>query len=142
MPGGRLHAVPGVQVGSPLVSTSMSWLERRRSKTNRRDPSGDGSDARMFGAGSVRLLVEGGGTVEDKTLLDQINDLAAEEHELFQKESRGEATEEDVERLRHLEVTLDQSWDLLHQRRARRDAGLDPDDAKVRDERTVEGYVN
>jgi Protein of unknown function (DUF2630) len=80
--------------------------------------------------------------VEDKTLLDQINELAAEEHVLFQKESRGEATAEDVERLRHLEVTLDQSWDLLHQRRARRDAGLDPDDAKVRDERTVEGYVD
>ena len=65
--------------------------------------------------------------MEDKGLLDQINELAAEEHELFQKESRGEATEADVERLRHLEVTLDQCWDLLHQRRARRDAGLDPD---------------
>ena len=96
----------------------------------------------VFGAGSVRLIVERGGTVEDKTLLDQINELAAEEHDLFQKESRGDATDEDVERLRHLEVTLDQSWDLLHQRRARRGAGLDPDEAKVRDERTVEGYVN
>ncbi len=80
--------------------------------------------------------------VGDKDVLDRINELAHEEHELFQKESRGEATEADVERLRHLEVTLDQSWDLLHQRRARRDAGLDPDEAKVRDERTVEGYVN
>jgi len=29
----------------------------------------------------------------------------------------------------------------LHQRRARRDAGLDPDEAAVRDERTVEGYI-
>ncbi|TMK91481.1 MAG: DUF2630 family protein [Actinobacteria bacterium] len=54
--------------------------------------------------------------MEDKGLLDQINELAAEEHELFQKESRGEATEADVERLRHLEVTLDQCWDLLHPR--------------------------
>ena len=81
-------------------------------------------------------------TMEDESVLERINELAAEEHELFQKESRGEATEADVERLRHLEVTLDQSWDLLHQRRARRDAGLDPDDAKVRDERTVDGYVN
>jgi hypothetical protein len=80
--------------------------------------------------------------MEDESVLERINELAAEEHELFQKESRGEATETDVERLRHLEITLDQSWDLLHQRRARRDAGLDPDDAKVRDERTVEGYVN
>ena len=80
--------------------------------------------------------------MEDENILERINELAAEEHELFQKESRGEATEADVERLRHLEVTLDQSWDLLHQRRARRDAGLDPDEATVRDERTVEGYVN
>ena len=80
--------------------------------------------------------------VEDKTLLEHINELATEEHDLFQKESRGDATREDVERLRHLEVTLDQSWDLLHQRRARRDAGLDPDEAKERDEKTVEGYVN
>ena len=80
--------------------------------------------------------------MEDKTLLEHINELATEEHDLFQKESRGDATEADVERLRHLEVTLDQSWDLLHQRRARRDAGLDPDEAKERDEKTVEGYVN
>ncbi|HEX9298709.1 MAG TPA: DUF2630 family protein [Actinomycetota bacterium] len=80
--------------------------------------------------------------MEDKNLLEHINELATEEHDLFQKESRGDATEADVERLRHLEVTLDQSWDLLHQRRARRDAGLDPDEAKERDEKTVEGYVN
>ena len=79
--------------------------------------------------------------MEDKNLLEHINELATEEHDLFQKESRGDATEADVERLRHLEVTLDQSWDLLHQRRARRDAGLDPDEAKERDEKTVEGYV-
>ena len=80
--------------------------------------------------------------MEDKTLLEHINELATEEHDLFQKDSRGDATREDVERWRHLEVTLDQSWDLLHQRRARRDAGLDPDEAKERDEKTVEGYVN
>ena len=79
--------------------------------------------------------------MEDKGLLDQINELAAEEHELFQKESRGEATETDVERLRHLEVTLDQCWDLLRQRRARRAAGLDPGEARVRDAKTVEGYT-
>ena len=48
--------------------------------------------------------------MEDENILKRINELAAEEHELFQKESRGEATEADVERLRHLEVTLDQSW--------------------------------
>jgi Protein of unknown function (DUF2630) len=78
--------------------------------------------------------------MEDKDLIDRINALAREEHELFDKESRGEAGKGDRERLSELEVTLDQCWDLLHQRRALRNAGLDPEEAKVRDEQTVEGY--
>jgi hypothetical protein len=78
--------------------------------------------------------------VEDAKVIDRINQLAHEEHELFQRESQGEATNADRERLKELEVTLDQCWDLLHQRRARRAAGLDPDQARVRDEQTVEGY--
>jgi hypothetical protein len=78
----------------------------------------------------------------DKDVLGHINELAHEEHELFEKESRGEATETDKERLKEVGVQLDQCWDLLHQRRARRSAGMDPDEADVRDERTVEGYVN
>lgn len=78
--------------------------------------------------------------MEDGVVISRINDLAALEHELYQKEGRGEATVADRERLRELEVTLDQCWDLLHQRRARRSAGLNPDDATVRDPQTVEGY--
>ena len=80
--------------------------------------------------------------VDDKDVLNDINELAREEHDLFEKESRGEATESDKERLKEVGVKLDQCWDLLHQRRARRSAGMDPDEAGVRDERTVEGYVN
>lgn len=80
--------------------------------------------------------------MEDETIIERINKLATEEHELFGKESRGEATTAERERIKRLEVTLDQCWDLLHQRRARKSAGLNPDDAQVRDERTVEGYVN
>jgi hypothetical protein len=79
--------------------------------------------------------------MEDQSVIDRINQLAREEHELFEKESRGEVTDTERERLKRLEVTLDQCWDLLHQRRARRAAGLDPDQARVRDEKTVEGYV-
>ena len=78
----------------------------------------------------------------DRSVLDHINELAHEEHALFEKESRGEATDTDKERLKDVGVELDQCWDLLHQRRARRSAGLDPDQANVRDERTVEGYLN
>jgi hypothetical protein len=80
--------------------------------------------------------------VDDQDVIARINELADEEHTLFQMESRGEASDGDRERLQALGVSLDQCWDLLHQRRARRNAGLDPDDASVRDEGTVEGYVN
>lgn len=79
--------------------------------------------------------------MKDKTVLDHINELAAEEHRLFQKEAGGEVTPEERERLKHLAVTLDQCWDLLRQRRARRSAGLDPDGAQIRDEHTVERYI-
>jgi hypothetical protein len=77
----------------------------------------------------------------DKKVTDKIDELAREEHELFERQSRGAASDADRERLRHLAVTLDQCWDLLRQRRARREFGLDPDQAKVRDEKTVEGYI-
>jgi uncharacterized protein DUF2630 len=82
------------------------------------------------------------GTAGDRDVLEHINDLAHEEHELFEKESRGEATTTDRERLKTIGVQLDQCWDLLHQRRALRSAGMDPGEADERDERTVEGYVN
>ncbi|MGH2595698.1 MAG: DUF2630 family protein [Actinomycetota bacterium] len=78
----------------------------------------------------------------DTSVLNHINELANEEHELFEKETSGQATAADRERLKDLGVQLDQCWDLLHQRRARRAAGMDPDDAEIRDERTVEGYLN
>jgi len=77
----------------------------------------------------------------DEDVLSSINELANEEHELFQRESRGEASDADRARLHDLEIRLDQCWDLLHQRRARRAAGMDPDDAEVRPESVVEGYV-
>ena len=78
----------------------------------------------------------------DEPVIESINELADEEHALFDKESRGEASNADRARLKELQVALDQCWDLLHQRRARRSAGLDPEEAQVRDPNTVEGYVN
>jgi hypothetical protein len=79
--------------------------------------------------------------MEDQRVIDRINELAREEHELFEKESEGQVSTSERARLQELEVTLDQCWDLLRQRRARRAAGLDPDEARVRDEGTVEGYL-
>jgi hypothetical protein len=78
--------------------------------------------------------------MEDQRVIGRINELADEEHQLWQRESRGEADDRDRERLKQISVTLDQCWDLLHQRRALRSAGEDPEDARVRDAGTVEGY--
>jgi hypothetical protein len=82
-----------------------------------------------------------GADMDDQQIVEQINELAHQEHELWETESRGEASEAERERLKELQVTLDQCWDLLHQRRARRNAGMDPDEARVRDAREVEGYT-
>ena len=78
------------------------------------------------------------GAVDDD-LLKRISDLIAEEHAL-ERAAVDAGDPVDSDRLRSLEVALDQCWDLLRQRRARRSAGMDPDDAAVRPEGTVEGY--
>ena len=70
----------------------------------------------------------------DQGVLGHINDLVAEEHRL----RSGEAA--DPARLREVEEELDQCWDLLRQRRARREYGEDPDGAEVRSSSTVEHY--
>lgn len=79
--------------------------------------------------------------MDDRDVIQRIEALAHEEHELFQRESAGEASTPERARLREIEVELDQLYDLLRQRRARRAAGLDPDEAVARDPDTVEGYV-
>lgn len=78
--------------------------------------------------------------MEDQRVIEQINKLADEEHELFKRRTRGSLSDDERDRLHRLEVTLDQCWDLLRQRRALRSAGRDPKDAKVRPEEVVEGY--
>jgi hypothetical protein len=78
--------------------------------------------------------------VDDKQIIGRINELAHEEHELWERESRGEVVPAEQQRLEQISVTLDQCWDLLHQRRARRDAGQNVDEVSVRDAKTVEGY--
>ena len=78
--------------------------------------------------------------MEDADVLGRINQLAHEEHALWEKESRGEVSEEDRLRLKRIQITLDQCWDYLNQRRALRDAHRSPAEAKVRDATTVERY--
>ncbi len=79
--------------------------------------------------------------MDDGRIMNKIDELAREEHELFNKESHGKASDAERERLKRLQVTLDQCWDLLRQRRARRAAGQNPDEAQVRDEKIVENYI-
>lgn len=78
---------------------------------------------------------------DDQDVIERIEQLAHEEHTLFERESEGSASDQERARLKEIQVNLDQCYDLLRQRRARRSAGLDPDGAVVRDEGTVEGYL-
>lgn len=78
--------------------------------------------------------------MDDPQIHGTIEQLVAEEHELWERESNGTATENDRGRLQELRVSLDQCWDLLRQRRALRDAGRDPDTAEARGPEVVERY--
>ena len=78
--------------------------------------------------------------MDDVEIVRRIGDLVDEEHRLEQAHAGDGLPDEDVERVRGIEVALDQCWDLLRQRRARRAAGQDPDDATVRPASIVEDY--
>ena len=80
--------------------------------------------------------------MEDGEVLEHIDELVKEEHDLRKRheETETELTEEERARLDKLEVDLDRYWDLLRQRRSMRETGGDPDDAAMRDENTVENY--
>ena len=78
--------------------------------------------------------------MDDQEIVARINKLVDEEHHLERTHSGKGLSPDETERLRSLEVQLDQCWDLLRQRRARREYGQNPDDAAVRDPNTVERY--
>lgn len=73
--------------------------------------------------------------MEDRDLIEHITQLVAEEQKLQ------ETPEHDPAQLRQLEVTLDQLWDLLRQRRSHEEFNRDPSVAEPRDPKTVEGYL-
>ncbi len=85
--------------------------------------------------------------MSDESILRRIESLVQEEHKL-QGSEQGDAEQAQEEslagdrgRLQQVSVELDQCWDLLRQRRARRAAGEDPDEAEARDAGTVEKYL-
>ncbi|CAJ60606.1 conserved hypothetical protein [Frankia alni ACN14a] len=82
------------------------------------------------------------GRVDDERIYAQVSALVAEEHELRGRRARGEIdAETEHERLERLEQALDQCWDLLRRRRARRDAGQDPQGAEPGSVSQVEHYL-
>ena len=78
--------------------------------------------------------------MDDLDIVHRITRLTEEEHTLERSHTGDGLSEDDRDRLRAIEISLDQCWDLLRQRRARRHAGANPDEAAVRSEQTVEGY--
>jgi hypothetical protein len=78
--------------------------------------------------------------MDDNEIRTTIDELVAEEHELRTQHQLEPLDEARAARLRELEESLDQCWDLLRQRRARREFGLDPDEVQPRDTSVVEHY--
>lgn len=73
----------------------------------------------------------------DRPVRERIQDLVEEEHHLYEQGSMSDAN---LRRLADVEIELDQCWDLLRQRRARREMGEDPSQARVRPAEVVENY--
>ena len=79
--------------------------------------------------------------MDDNEVHDHIEALVAEEQKLFAAQTRpGGHTAEERARLDEIKVELDRYWDLLRQRRAHEEFGLDPDAVSMRSEETVEHY--
>jgi hypothetical protein len=80
--------------------------------------------------------------MDDKEIFRTIGDLIDTEHDLRARLAAGELTsEQEHEQLRAVEEQLDQCWDLLRQRRARREFGEDPSGLAARPASEVEGYL-
>jgi Protein of unknown function (DUF2630) len=91
--------------------------------------------------GHTRTMGNGNESI-DSDALTHIRDLVAEEKALRAQLLRRDITEsEEHDRLRRVEIELDQCWDLLRQRRALRETGGDPRAAEVRPGDQVEGYL-
>lgn len=79
--------------------------------------------------------------MDDKTVLKHIENLVTQERELEESHVGSASTDEQRKTLHKIEVELDQYWDLLRQRRARRAAGHNPNEAATRSENVVENYL-
>ena len=78
--------------------------------------------------------------MDDSEILQSITKLVNDEHQLMKQAEEGELDETKQARMHEIEIQLDQCWDLLRQRRARREFGLNPEEATLRDPNIVEHY--
>jgi hypothetical protein len=85
-----------------------------------------------------RVMDEPTKEANDQPVLGHIERLVEEEHRLYNQGAA--STDQDVARLKSIQVELDQCWDLLRQRRARREFGQNPEAAQVRPPEVVENY--
>jgi len=76
--------------------------------------------------------------MDDSDILARITSLVDEEHALAGDD---EMPAERKQRRQEIEAQLDQCWDLLRQRQARREYGENPDGAEARSTDTVEKYL-
>ncbi len=76
--------------------------------------------------------------MDDQDLLARIQALVEEEHSL--REGSGDGQAPDQARLKQVEESLDQCWDLLRQRRAKSESGENPNEAEARPVSEVENY--
>ena len=79
----------------------------------------------------------------EEQILARVKQLIEDEHMLRQQLSKGDlTTSEEHEALRALVRELDQCWDLLRQRRAKRDYRENAADPRLRPAAEVEGYLS
>lgn len=81
-----------------------------------------------------------GKPVNDREITAKITELVDQEHQLERAHVGRPLSEDEHAQMNELNVQLDQCWDLLRQRRARREMGQNPETAEVRGDRVVEGY--
>jgi hypothetical protein len=79
--------------------------------------------------------------MDDRSILSHINELVAEEKALRSRHTGDGLDDAERDRMRQLEIELDQAWDLLRQRRAKAEYGDDPDNAEERPPGEVETYL-
>jgi len=87
-------------------------------------------------------IVQTAGDMDDKEILGHIDELIKTEHDLRAKLAAGQlSSDQEHAQLKAAEDALDQCWDLLRQRRARREFSEDPGDTAARPADEVEGYL-